>query len=432
MTPEEQVLLGPGATPVNPAAPQPTPTLNYTPAINYTPVSPTSSQGVISNQSTPPAPTGQILGSTTTAPNASIGTPNVVVPPPQNPSPTSQDTGTVNIGNLLSKFPGYAGWDINSAWQDYLNTGGSGKGVSTDSGGYTSPEGVTYGSQEEYNRLIDEAYNPQIDSLNEQANNLNLGQTSALEQAQTAFNTQQSLASGQLGTAQSQLGEIGVKGQSAYESALAQARSVYDQLQRGYQQRFGGSSSAGQAATEIGNVERLKQQGQSYKQLQDVNRQVEMGKQEAQKTYDQNILQLQQNKDKAIADVQADFRDKLAQINASRGMVESAKAQAKLQALQGLRQQVLQVQQQETSFRQQLEMQKQQNQMALDTYAKQLAMQNQSTGTNTASTINALGQKITAPNAQVQYAASGVNPGYQYTPTGQIGKKYDYATQSWI
>lgn len=285
--------------------------------------------------------------------------------------------------------------------------------------GYVSPEGQSFGSQEEYNRLIEDAYNPQIAALNEQAANLNLGQASALEQAQKAFDTQRGMAQGQLQTAQNQLGEVATKGQSAYESALAQARQVYDQLQRGYNQRFGGSSSAGAAATEIGNVERLKQQGSSYKQLQDVNRQVEMGRMDVQKQYDQNILQLEQNKQQAISAVQQDFRDKLAQINASKGMVESAKAQAKLQALQALRAQVLQVQQQETTFRQQLEMQKQQAAIQLDTYAKQLAM-SQGGATNAANTgISSLNQKIN-PTATVSTGQSNM----AYVPTGQIATQY--------
>jgi hypothetical protein len=324
----------------------------------------------------------------------------------------------------------YPGWDPASALADWKATGGSKAAGFGASSGFTSPEGNSYGSQEEYNNLINDAYNPQITALNEQERNLGMGQTSALEQAQKAFDTQQGLAQGQLQTANNQLGEVATKGQSAYESALAQARQVYDQLQRGYQQRFGGSSSAGAAATEIGNVERLKQQGQSYKQLQDVNRQVEMGRMDVQKQYDQNMLQLEQNKQSAISAVQSDFRDKLAQINASKGMVESAKAQAKLQALQALRAQVLQVQQQETSFKQQLEMQKQQAAIQLDTYAKQLDMSRGNTTSSANTGINTMLQKP-VPQATVnQYAASGLGDGYQYTPTGQMGKQLQFNPQT--
>lgn len=339
------------------------------------------------------------------------------LPQTKTPQPSQFSGGGVDKGNLMSRFPGYSGWNLDSAWADYLATGGSGKGGS-QGGGFTSPEGQSFGSQEEYNRLIEESYNPQISALNEQERNLGLGQESALQQAQKAFETQKGMAEGQLQAAKAQLGEVATKGQSAYESALAQARQVYDQLQRGYNQRFGGSTSAGAAATEIGNVERLKQQGQSYKQLQDVNRQVEMGRMDVQKQFDNNLLQLEQNKQQAISAVQQDFRDKLAQINASRGMVESAKAQAKLQALQQLRAQVLQVQQQETSFKQQLEMQKQQAQIQLDTYAKQLQLSKGGAIDNANTNINNLGTQI-IPQATIrQVPASGTAEGYQYTPTG--------------
>lgn len=49
--------------------------------------------------------------------------------------PTQQQSGGgVNQGNLMSLFPGYAGWDPGSAWADYLATGGAGKGGSTGGG----------------------------------------------------------------------------------------------------------------------------------------------------------------------------------------------------------------------------------------------------------------------------------------------------------
>jgi len=63
-----------------------------------------------------------------------------VAPPTQgvsisNPQPQAQAPQTVSQGNLVSIFPGYAGWDSNSAWQDYLATGGQGKGGGNNSGG---------------------------------------------------------------------------------------------------------------------------------------------------------------------------------------------------------------------------------------------------------------------------------------------------------
>lgn len=48
--------------------------------------------------------------------------------------PQQQSGGGVNQGNLMSLFPGYAGWDPGSAWADYLATGGAGKGGSTGGG----------------------------------------------------------------------------------------------------------------------------------------------------------------------------------------------------------------------------------------------------------------------------------------------------------
>lgn len=331
----------------------------------------------------------------------------------QQPQP-QQQSGGVNKGNLMSMFPGYSGWNIDSAWADYLATGGSGKGASAPSG-FVSPEGQGYGSADEYYSLIDQAYNPQYSYLNQAQQNLEMGQKTALEEAQAAFNTQQQMAQSQKEAALGKLSETGVKGQQSYESALAQARDLYDQLQRGYGQRFGGSTSAGQAATEIANRERLKQQGLNFREFQNINQQVQSGKNEVENQFKQNMLQLEQNKQSAINQVNSDFRDKLAQITQSKGMLDSAKAQAKLTALQNLRAQVLQIQQQNMQFQQSLALQREQANIQLDSYAKQLAMSQGKTATGTRGSFNTLQSK---PTTNLQ--ATGTTQENIYSPVGQI------------
>lgn len=59
---------------------------------------------------------------------------NVPLTNPAPQQPQQQSGGGVNQGNLMSLFPGYAGWDPGSAWADYLATGGAGKGGSTGGG----------------------------------------------------------------------------------------------------------------------------------------------------------------------------------------------------------------------------------------------------------------------------------------------------------
>lgn len=236
---------------------------------------------------------------------------------------------------------------------------------------------------------IEDAYNAGMGYLANIENRLRPEYQSALEEAQSIYNTQASALGGQKQQAQTQLQEQQLKGQQSYESALAQARQMYDQLQRGYQQRFGGASSAGQAATEIANVERMRQQGQNYRTMQDVTRQVQAGLQSVDQQYNQNLLQLEQNKIAAQNQARRDFNDKLSQIDAQRGQLAQNKAAQKLAALQNLRQQVLQIEAENRNFQNTLALQREQAKLAVQTYAAQTAK----TGTTTSDALTEL-QKL--------------------------------------
>lgn len=300
---------------------------------------------------------------------------------------------------------------------NYGSTGGGQKtgGGSTSSGGGTqqsqpsynlpqAPEGPT---QEDYNALIDQSYNEQMNYLNQVAQRLTPDYQSALAEAESAYKTQAAGLGTQKESARGTLAETQTKGQESYESAIAQARQLYDQLSRGYQQRFGGASSAGQAATEIANTERMRQQGQNWRSLQDVTRQVNRGYADIENQFNQNMLQLEQNKIAAQNQAKRDFNDKLNQIEAQKAQLGSAKAQAKLQALQTLRAQVLQIEAENRQFQNTLALQKEQNKMALDLYVKQLAATQSGVSTGTASSMSSLN---TQPTSNLQATSTTSTP----------------------
>lgn len=237
--------------------------------------------------------------------------------------------------------------------------------------------------QESLNREIENAYQSGMGYLAGVEAQLQPQYQSALQEAEAAFKTQQEMLGGQRQQAQTQLQEQATKGQQAYETALSQARQMYEQLQRGYQQRFGGASSAGQAASEIANVERLRQQGQSYRSLQDINRQVQAGLQSVEQQYNQNLLQLQQNKVAAQNEARRNFEDKLNQINAQRAQLGVNKASQRLQALQDLRTQLLSIEQANRQYQMALDLQKQQNQLTLANSVKGISSITQPTSTLT-------------------------------------------------
>jgi len=282
---------------------------------------------------------------------------------------------------------------------------------------YQVPSGP---SDADMQREIENAYNEQMNYLANVEGRLRPDYESALGEAQKAFEAQQSMLGGQRTQARGTLEEQGIRGQQAYESALTEARRLYDQLQRGYQQRFGGSSSAGQAATEISNVERMRQQGQNYRTLQDVNRQVQSGLQNIEQQYNSSLLQLEQNKQAAINQARRDFTDKLNQIDQMRMQAGTNKSQAKLQALQNLRNQVLQIEAENRQFQKNLDLYKAQAQIQLEANAKsgttttsavttgvQNALQNFGTGTLPNLTI---GSPTTTTGSNLLTSAGQITP----------------------
>jgi hypothetical protein len=68
---------------------------------------------------------------------------------------TSSGTSSVTKDNLMSMYPGYAGWNPDAAWQDYLATGGAGKSGDGNSGG--GPGGA-YPPTPPRNPLLDKDY----------------------------------------------------------------------------------------------------------------------------------------------------------------------------------------------------------------------------------------------------------------------------------
>lgn len=307
------------------------------------------------------------------------------------------------------------------AVQDQKTGGGTGGAKTTTGGGTTQAQAqqptqpqffagtMPTGPSGDEMAAIEEAYGAGMNYLQGVESRLRPEFESALQEAESIYGTQAKALGGQRETAMGQLQEQGVKGQQAYESALAQARQMYEQLQRGYQQRFGGASSAGQAATEIANVERLRQQGQNYRTLQDVNRQLERSRMDVENQYNTNLMQLEQNKIAAQNQARREFNDRLSQIEAQRGQLAQNKAAQKLQALQNLRQQVLQIEAENRNFQNTLALQREQARMNLETYRQQLAAGTGAALQSTTTQLNNLANTFNNPNLSVQERTNALN-----------------------
>lgn len=171
------------------------------------------------------------------------------------------------------------------------------------------------------------------------------------------------------------------------EDAQSAARRLYSELQQGYRQRFGGASSAGEAAMALTGNEQQRQMAQNNR------------------TYQESIAQIDLSANQAVQSAQSEFRNQLLAINQNRTMVESERLAARRQALQDLSAKVFQIQQQRETFKQNLALMQEQARIQNETNLKNLS-------TNPASNLTFNNQPTTASGNQ------GINTAIGYMGTG--------------
>lgn len=225
--------------------------------------------------------------------------------------------------------------------------------------------------QQQDSRLIDEAYGQSESYLNQAENQLNNDYPTIQGEINAQGQLNNQLLDNSKTSALNQTGQQAITANQRQESALSKARRLYGELQRGYNQRFGGASSAGDAATEISNQERLRQEGTTRQDYGNTMRAIELQNQEIESNYNTGKLQLQQQTQQALNEAQRDFQNKLLTISQNRALIGQAKAEARLASLQELRNNIYQINMQNMQFQQQLEAQKQAGQQQLQQFSTQ-------------------------------------------------------------
>lgn len=290
--------------------------------------------------------------------------------------------------------------------------------------------------ESDYMKEVDRTFNSIMDILGQNERYLGEARTAAERQAQADLEANQAM----LGTQRSQslrtLGEQREQGITKREDALAQARRLYQQLQTGAQQRFGGLSGAGMAASEILGEELMRQQGQTGQQFAQFEREIANAETKVNEDYDAGLLALNQSFQQAKAKVQQDFTNAIMQINNMRAATEQERGAARLNALQNVRNQINALNLQQLNFEQQLEAMREQQILNIEQYkqtntnattAGSTALGNITT-TPTFSSIRALqpGQNLNEPEyvGQIGQYVRGRTPQglfrYSETPTGPI------------
>lgn len=205
-----------------------------------------------------------------------------------------------------------------------------------------------------------------------------------------------------------------------YESALAAARRLFQELTQGVQQRFGGSNSAGEFAQNFYGREYQNQRGQQQNTHGQNVRDLGNKAQEIETGYQANLQKINMEKETAKLQARRLFQDKIDQINSMKGQLAQNKAALKLQALQELRNRSYQIEDSVRSFAQQIEAQRQ----AALTNIQQMQAQyqiNQGQPVNIASMPSWTAQKIGGGQTT---ASPGVT-GY-WANDLPANRKYDY------
>lgn len=272
---------------------------------------------------------------------------------------------------------------------------------------------------------INAVYNPTMGYLNQAEGQLRADFPNVLDSAQKAYETAiAELTAGKtknLGT----IAENTVTAGQRKEDALSAARRMYDELRRGYAQRFGGGSSAGQAAFELSGAEQQRQMGATTRDYSTTMRQIDQSKVQLDQDYQAGSLKILQSKTDAIAQANRDFQNQLLTIAGQRAQTESAKAAAKLDALNTLRNQAFAAQQQALQLQQNWDQTYKASQLDLQNYAAKLNMAGQGSASAIASYL-----PTTQPTAY-NVGGGGTQSGTPYV--GQInnsGKKWN--GMSWV
>lgn len=181
------------------------------------------------------------------------------------------------------------------------------------------------------------------------------------------------------------------------EDVMTSARRLYNELGMANKQRFGGSTSAGQAASELQSIEMQRAQASAQKGYEQTMREIGTKEIEVNSQYQVNLNRIKEQVDAAKQQAYSDFQNGLLEIARNRAQTESEKAQRKLNYLDQYKQQLFQVQLADRQMQQELDTWKQQQDYQLAIYKQQLSASSQGASSLVSNYNN---QTTTSPTSQ--------------------------------
>jgi len=320
-----------------------------------------------------------------------------------NPSSAPIPTNNVatNFDDVYSSM--YPGWSRQEAYNDWVAKG--------------RPSPAATGGQDAFNQFITKnpysditpGWNP-ADFENELNNIYNESMGHAAKQEQYAgqlkesniadINQQFNTSQGTLDTSKGQsLGTLAgntISARQQQEKALDAARRLYSELTQGYQQRYGGASSAGEAARALAGQEQQRQMGSTRQATSDALRQIDTQKLNVEENYKNSLLELQSKKESAVREANNNFQSAILSIEKDRATAGQEKALAKMNLLKEYKTELFNIKQQEAAFTANIQAMREQANIELDSYQKQLSA---STGAGTSALSGLRSSTTTNPTS---------------------------------
>lgn len=126
-----------------------------------------------------------------------------------------------------------------------------------------------------------------------------------------------------------QLGEA----QNRTDSAIAEARRIGSEVQQGLQSRFGSTTGTGGFAGELAGREVIRQVGSQRAKMQETAKQIAVGMKQIQQQAGVELNAVQVRLTEAKSRLRRELKERLADINVQKGMLESRKAELRFDAL---------------------------------------------------------------------------------------------------
>lgn len=305
------------------------------------------------------------------------GSPLIINTRPQN-QPNGQVQGTSTIGGGGGGNPNP---DVN-AGSDPNHLVVNGQDFGNNSAAYMDAVNQ-FRRQQELGPQVDAEYNSIFDNLNQQESAARGNYPNIEGQYTAGIDAQKPILDQAYQTGQQNVATQRGQEDQSNANVLAQVRRLFNELTQGVQQKYGGANSAGGFANEFYGREMARQQGTVQQTHgQNVQKLLDYGNQLKEK-FDAQTQSLEKERAGAISQAKDVFQQRLDAINNARLGAQQNKAQLKLQALQEMRNQAFQIEQQYNAFNQQLIAQRQAADLnlrnAVQSYVQQAAAPVQTT-----------------------------------------------------